>query len=125
MKARCLNENVQDYRYYGAKGVSVCDEWMNSFESFMDWSLENGYNDALTIDRIDANGDYSPENCRWVTNRDQQNNRSNTKILSLNGETKSLSEWADELGIARNTLWARLRCGWSVERTLSTPVQRK
>ena len=122
MKVRCLNENLQSYRYYGAKGVSVCDEWLCSFESFMSWALANGYDDTLTIDRIDSDLDYSPKNCRWATAKQQQNNRTNTLMLSFNGKTKSLSEWADEIGIMRNTLSERLRRGWSVEQTLNTPL---
>lgn len=75
MKSRCGNENVKCFQYYGGRGISVCDEWKNSFETFEKWSIENGYSDNLTIDRIDCDGNYEPSNCRWSTMKEQSNNR--------------------------------------------------
>jgi hypothetical protein len=75
MKRRCFNTNCKNYRYYGLKGITVCDEWKNDFKVFYDWAMSNGYTDELTIDRIDVNGNYEPNNCRWITIQEQQNNK--------------------------------------------------
>ena len=126
MKQRCNNKNAWAYKYYGAKGVSVCKEWNDSYTSFRDWSVENGYLQGLTIDRIDTNGDYSPQNCRWVTRKVQANNQTNTTRIEYLGVTKTLHQWADELGIHPNTLYHRIyKMGWSVERALTTIVKER
>lgn len=79
MNRRCNNPRVKEFKYYGARGIKVCDLWCRHYENFRDWALDNGYNDDLTIDRIDVNGDYRPDNCRWVTNAEQQRNKRNTR----------------------------------------------
>ena len=123
MKSRCYNPNVQYYCYYGSKGVGMCEEWKSHFEQFYQWAISNGYDDGLSIDRIDSNGDYCPENCRWATPIEQQANRINTPRLTCHGVTKTLSEWAAETGIKRNTIRERLNRGWSVEKSLTEPVK--
>lgn len=122
MKTRCYNPNYDKYKYYGGKGIKVCDEWLESWYAFEDWAMENGYNDSLTLDRIDPEGNYSPENCRWISMKEQANNRTSNRMIEYNGETKSLQQWADILGIKAHTLSQRLDTGWSVEDAMTTPV---
>lgn len=123
-KTRCYNQRQQNaFRKYGAKGVQMCDEWRNSYESFKLWALENGYDDSLTLDRVDPAGPYSPENCRWATQKQQQNNRTNNRRIEFNGHTKTLAEWADATGFTKSTIEHRLSRGWSVTETLQTPMR--
>lgn len=107
MKKRCYNQNSKSYCYYDKRGISVCDEWLNSFENFYKWAISNGYNDNLEIDRIDTNGNYEPNNCRWVTHCEQQINRTNNIYLEHNGETKSLSEWCRIMGQPYKKIYSR------------------
>lgn len=95
MKARCGNIHDTRYHRYGGRGISVCDEWKNSFENFYKWSIENGYSDDLSIDRIDNDGNYCPENCRWITNKEQCNNRSTNIKITIGNSTRTLTEWCD------------------------------
>ena len=118
MKQRCSNPKASHYEYYGGKGVSVCEEWEKSFSAFRDWALAHGYEDGLTIDRIESDKDYCPENCRWVTHLKQMSNTSRNVMLTYQGETHSLSEWSRIVGVPYGTLKSRLRYGWSVERML-------
>ena len=119
MRNRCNNKNNHDYSYYGKRGISVCDEWAD-FCIFRDWSLSHGYADNLTIDRVDNDAGYSPENCRWVTKKTQQRNKRNNVLY----RGKTLSEWAELLNIQKSTLYHRIRRrGWSIDKALSTPVR--
>lgn len=99
MKMRCCNPNDHSFKNYGARGIMVCKEWQNSFEAFYKWAMANGYEEHLTIDRIDNDGNYCPENCRWATLKEQANNRSNNHLISYQGKTQTLHQWADELGL--------------------------
>lgn len=83
MRRRCYDQHADSYKYYGEKGIEICDEWLYSFESLYEWSLNNGYSDDLTIDRINNNKSYSPDNCRWVSMKQQDSNRSNTIYITL------------------------------------------
>lgn len=121
IKQRCLNSNNPKYHIYGGKGVSIYSEWKDDFIKFKDWALSNGYSDNLTIDRIDVDGNYEPSNCRWITNKEQQNNRSNNVFIEYKGMTKTLQEWSDDLGFCYKTLQKRLNHGWGAERAFSTP----
>ena len=121
MKQRCYNDNVKCYKYYGARGIQVCDEWRNNFKSFYDWAMNNGYRDDLTIDRINVDGDYEPNNCRWATNEEQSNNRRNNHTLTINNETHTTKAWSNILGIPYSTIKSRIKQGWTTENILMTP----
>ena len=115
MLHRCYKETDEHYDYYGGRGIKVCDDWHN-FETFQEWALANGYADNLTIDRLDGNKDYCPENCSWATMTVQNNHKSDTKWLTYKGKTQSLSDWCRELGLDYFRIKARLNSlGWSVE----------
>lgn len=124
MKQRCLNKNSKDYRRYGGRGITVCKEWVESFEAFRDWAIANGYADNLTIDRINNNGNYEPSNCRWTTNKRQQNNKRNNHLLTYRGETHSISEWAKKVGISVTALKQRIYAHWTIEKALTTPTEK-
>lgn len=124
MRQRCQNPKCTGYYKYGDKGICVCSEW-EVFENFRDWALDNGYTDILTLDRIDFTGNYEPTNCRWVTQREQQHNRSNNVVITHNGETKSIYEWSEVTGISPRVLYDRQRRGWKVERIFSQKVRGK
>lgn len=125
MKTRCTNPNYDKYEYYGGKGISICDEWMNSYDAFEEWALANGYTDELTLDRIDVNGNYTPKNCRWITWKEQANNKTTNRIITYNNETHTLQEWADKTGILCGTIARRLDDGWSVHDALTKPVDKR
>lgn len=118
---RCDNPNAAFYHRYGGRGINVCSEW-RSFESFYKWSLNNGYEDDLTIDRIDNDGNYEPLNCRWATWKEQANNKSVNHILTFNGKSQTMTLWAEETGITRSAIKTRLKNGWSTEKALTTPM---
>lgn len=120
MLNRCYNEHDVRYPRYGGRGISVCDEWRESFEVFMDWSIKNGYAEDLSIDRIDVNGFYCPDNCKWSTAKEQADNKSSTRYYTYNGETKNISQWAEQYNIPYKRLWKRLTNGWDIERALFT-----
>lgn len=95
MKKRCYSEKDKCFYRYGGRGISVCDDWKESFERFYEWSIENGYSDSLTIDRIDNDGNYEPSNCRWTTLKEQSNNRSTNIKIKIGNATKTLTEWCE------------------------------
>lgn len=120
MRDRCYNPNSNSYRYYGAKGVSICQEWQ-AFKPFYDWAMANGYNDKLTIDRKNVFGNYEPSNCRWATTREQNNNTTRNVFITIGSETKTVQQWAEEAGISRNTILYRLRHGMAPEDAVLAP----
>lgn len=115
MRDRCYSPNNPKYYRYGGRGIVICDEW-SDFAVFREWALSNGYSDELSIDRIDNDGNYEPTNCRWATAKEQANNRGqrvDAQIVTWNGETRSIKEWAAILGIKHKTLVERYRRGWT------------
>lgn len=103
IKSRCFYKKNKQYKDYGGRGIKICEDWMNNFKSFCDWAIENGYKDGLTIDRIDVNGDYCPENCRFVNNYIQSRNRRNNVFMSMYGKTLCLTDWCKLLKIPKET----------------------
>jgi hypothetical protein len=122
MKQRCLNPKSSQYEFYGGRGIRICDEWVASFENFLNDMGERPKDS--TIDRIDFNGDYTPLNCRWSNTETQARNRRTSKTLILNGESKTLAEWCSIYNIKRNTVNGRLQRGWTIEKALTTKAHR-
>ena len=117
---RCTNSNHHSYKHYGAKGITVCDEW-RKFESFLEWSVANSYNDTLSIDRIDNSQGYCPSNCRWTTTTEQANNTSRNHYVTFRGETHTLIEWSRITGISYSTLRDRINnLKWDADKALTT-----
>ena len=122
MKRRCMNSHLENYAKYGGRGIRLWSGWME-YEPFREWALSNGYADDLTIDRIDVNGDYTPDNCRWATYKQQANNTRQNRFISFCGEVYTLLEWAELLGIHKNTLFNRLKNSKSIEDAFMNPVR--
>lgn len=123
MKDRCYNYNHNAYKDYGGRGITICDEWLNDFMAFYDWSMSNGYSDNLTIDRIDNNKGYSPDNCQYVSMKQQCRNRRNTIYITYNGKTKTLIDWCELLDLKYETIRRRFYRGWDVKK-LFTPIKK-
>lgn len=121
MLNRCNNPNVRSYSDYGARGIRVCDEWRSDYDAFRAWAISKGYSKEGTIERDDVDGNYSPSNCRWIPHSRQQWNTRRTYQLTLNGITKPLPQWAEELGLAKETLRLRKRSGWPDQHVLTVP----
>lgn len=124
MKNRCYRENLKEYCNYGGRGIKVCNEWLNDFNAFYIWAMNNGYSEGLSIDRIDVNGNYEPNNCRWITMTKQASNKRNNHLLTYQGKTKTIADWARETGIASPTIRKRINdYGWTVEKALSKVIK--
>lgn len=122
MMNRCNNPNCYEYDIYGGRGITVCEEW-KKLENFAKWAYSNGYKESAefgecTIDRIDNNKGYSPDNCRWATAKEQGNNKRNNHFIEYNGKRQTIAQWADELGINRGTLMSRIKNRWPLEKAL-------
>ena len=130
MKNRCYNSFNKEYKNYGERGIKVCNEWNENFINFYNWAINNGYNQnakrgECTLDRIDVNGNYCSENCRWVNEKIQQRNRRNNRLITYNNETHCLSEWAEITGINLKIIHNRLSyLNWTIEKALTTPIKR-
>lgn len=125
MKTRCYNPNSESYKYYGGRGISICNEWLEDFSIFKEWALIHGYREDLTIERLDVNGDYNPDNCVWATYKVQANNMRSNHLETIDGVTKNLTEWAEFYGINIKTVRDRLLRGWDLKRALTTPADPK
>jgi hypothetical protein len=126
MNGRCLNEKHAAYKYYGARGISVCKDWQKNPEKFIDWAQENGWKPGLTIERVDNNKGYSPSNCKISTMMEQLQNTRRTKRISFKGKTLTLREWEEETGIKKDALYSRIfKLKWSIKKALTTPTKRR
>lgn len=134
IKQRCYNSNNKSYKDYGERGIKMCSDWLdehNGFKNFYNWAIEQGYDETKSgreqsVDRINNDGNYDPDNCRITTNKVQHNNTSKNRYYSYNGKTQTLSQWAEEIGMKYTTLYARvINYGWSIECALETPVNNK
>lgn len=128
MKQRCLCKSGKRYKDYGGRGITICNEWMgeDGFLNFYNWSISHGYNDDLTIDRIDVNGNYSPDNCRWATEKQQNNNTRRNVYLTAKGITKTMAEWGEYVGISASLIRQRIFVlHWTTEDAIFTKVKEK
>lgn len=123
MKRRCYKETNSRYENYGGRGIIICDEWKDNFIPFYNWAMANGYNDNLTIDRENVDGNYEPSNCRWATWQEQSYNTTRTHHLTFNGKTQCISEWAKELDLTCSAIQHRLQRKWNLNKILTTPLR--
>ena len=115
---RCYTKTDPHYERWGGRGIKMCNEWKDDYLAFKEWALSSGYKDDLTIERIDNDGDYCPENCKWITHKEQARNKRNNHFLTYKGERKCLGEWCEIYNIPRSTLWNRVANGWTPEECL-------
>lgn len=124
IRLRCTSSTHKNFPRYGGRGIYVCNRWLDSYSNFLA-DMGGRPSPLHSIDRINNDGPYSPENCRWATRAEQTRNRSSNRLMTLNGRTQCIVQWAEELGIKANTLNSRIVMGWSDEKTLTTPVKVK
>lgn len=125
MKSRCYTPSSSHFKYYGGKGIKVCDEWKNNFLNFYNWSIKNGYKENLTIDRIDNNKNYEPNNCRWATYQMQNDNLPNAIKIKYQNKIYTLTEICQMTGLTKKCIRTRYERGWSPERIIETPKTKK
>ena len=124
MRQRCNNPTSHDYKWYGAEGVKICEDW-NNVDNFIAWAKKSGYRKGLTIDRINNNGNYEPSNCRWITIQQQQKNKKNCLILEYKGQKHTITEWSEITGINREIIYDRYYRKWDVKRILEQQPMQK
>ena len=123
MLDRCYSSTCQDFSEYGGRGIKICDKWLKSFVNFYEWSILHGYSPILSIDRIDVNGNYSPENCRWATNIQQANNKRNNHYIEFDGKTMTISQWSKATGISQDAIERRInKYHWNFSDALTRPT---
>lgn len=123
MKSRCLNPMNYDFQYYGGRGITICKEWLDA-GTFCEWALTHGYEEGLSLDRIDNDKGYYPENCRFVTHKEQMRNIRTNRMITYKGETHCMSEWAEITGIPYSVIRSRVKAGWEPEQIFTVPVSR-
>jgi hypothetical protein len=111
MRSRCNSETNPAYPKYGGRGIKVYENWLNDFQNFYDWAMENSYQENLSIERLNNDGNYEPSNCKWATSKEQNNNKSNNVVIEIDGEKKNLIEWSKSTGVHRSTIYRRLKRG--------------
>ena len=121
MVRRCTDQTLPRFHRYGGRGITICKEWLESFDTFREWAIANGYQDGLTIDRKDPDGNYEPKNCRWMTPKQQANNRRSNRICTFNGVTGTMAELCDLFNLDYSLVNCRVQRGWSIEKAMSTP----
>lgn len=123
IKQRCFNKNNKNYNRYGGRGITICDEWKNNFKKFYDWAIDNGWKKGLEIDRIDNDGNYEPNNCKFSTRLEQNNNKNNNIQLKIFNESKNITEWSKDsrCKVKYRTFVARIKKGWDLEKALIHP----
>lgn len=122
MVYRCHNPKSSTYYKYGAKGITVCEEWKRDKFTFFEWALSHGYSDSLSIDRIDNSKGYCPENCRWLDVKGQANNRTTNHRIEANGKNYTIAEWSAITGIGQGTILRRITRGWTPARAVTEPI---
>lgn len=122
MLNRCYKPKNDHYHMYGGRGIAVCEEWRNDFKAFRDWAFRNGYQEGLSLDRIDVNGNYKPSNCRWIAMKDQCHNKRQSRLYAFNGKVQDIAQWAKEYGLKYATLAGRLNRGWDIETALTKKI---
>lgn len=125
MNSRCVNNHYKYWHRYGGRGIKVCDEWKDEYLPFKEWAISNGYKENLTLDRVNNNGNYEPSNCKWVTRKEQANNRYTNRFIEFNGEIKDMKQWSEAIGMGTKTLEYRLDHGWTVEDALTKPIDKR
>lgn len=123
MIARCKTKSATGYEHYGGRGIKVYDEW-NDFVKFYEWAKNNGYDDTMSIERKDVDGNYCPENCIFIPMSEQVNNQKRTHFIEYKNEKHNVVQWAEILSMSDKTLMSRIRAGWSIDRAFNTPVQK-
>ena len=120
---RCCNPKAKNYHNYGGRGISMCQEWRESFPTFEEYCLSHGWTNGLQVDRIDNEKGYFPDNIRFVTQAVNLRNKRTNHIVTYNGETRCMADWCKLLGISDSTVWRRLKSGWSIEEAFTKPIQ--
>lgn len=124
IKNRCYNPSSKSYPSYGGRGIKVCDDWLDS-SKFIEWAMSSGYSEGSTIERIDVNGNYEPGNCTWIPRAEQARNKTNSFLITIDGESKCLHQWCDETGMDYQLVYHRIKqLGWKPEKALTTPPRK-
>lgn len=124
MRRRCETEKDCRYKDYGGRGISVCEEW-HDFQTFYNWAIKAGYKEELSIDRIDNDENYTPQNCRWATREEQANNKRNNRPICIDGETKNLFQWCRQYNINPSTVITRINRGWSEKDAITKSTRKR